>query len=89
MPMEDFAMPLVISDEALQAAGLSEQEAKLEIACRWFDAGRLTVGHAARLAGLTEIEFESQLELRGIPRYRYTEEMLSQDVKALKKLERW
>lgn len=82
-------MPLVIPDDVLRAAGMDEREAKLEIACRWFDEGKLAIGHAARLAGLTEAEFESQLELRGLPRYRYTEEMLEQDVEALKKLGRW
>ena len=82
-------MPLVISDEMLRAAGMNEQEAKVEIACRLFDAAKLTIGHAARLAGLTETEFESQLGLRGIPRYRYTEGMLEQDVETLKELGRW
>ena len=82
-------MPLLIPDETLRAAGMDEREAKLEIACRWFDSGRLTIGHAARLAGLSELEFESQLERRGIARYRYTEEMLEHDVEALKKLGRW
>jgi predicted HTH domain antitoxin len=82
-------MPIVIPDETLQAAGMSEREAALEIACRWFDEAKLTIGHAARLAGLTEIEFERQLEQRGIPRYRYTEQMLDRDVEVLKKLGRW
>jgi predicted HTH domain antitoxin len=87
--LEDNAMPLVISDEVLQAAGMSEPEAKLEIACRWFDAGKLAIGHAARLAGLSELEFESELERRSIPRYRYTDEMLENDVATLKNLGRW
>jgi predicted HTH domain antitoxin len=82
-------MPLVISDEALQAAGMTEQEAKVEIACRLFDAGKLTLGHAAQMAGLSELEFESELARRCIPRYRYTDEMLGQDVETLKKLGRW
>jgi predicted HTH domain antitoxin len=73
----------------LRAAGMNEAEAKLEIACRWFDAGKLSVGHAARLAGISQDVFEEQLVARGIPRYRYTEEMLQQDVQALKKLGRW
>ena len=82
-------MPLVISDEMLQAAGLNEQDAKIEIACRWFDAGKLTIGNAARLAGLSETQFESQLDLRGLPRYRYTADMLENDVSVLKNLGRW
>jgi len=82
-------MPIVISDETLQAAGMNEREAKVEIACRWFDAGKLALGHAARLAGLSETEFEAELEQRAIPRYRYTEQMLEDDVASLKKLGRW
>ena len=82
-------MPLVIPDELLKAAGMSEREAKIEIACRWFDAGKLAIGHAAHFAGISEIEFENQLQLRGIPRYRYTDQMLEQDVTTLKKLGRW
>jgi predicted HTH domain antitoxin len=82
-------MPLVIPDEALKAAGMNEHEAKIEIACRWFDAGKLTIGHAARLAGMSELDFEKQLEQRGIPRYRYSDEKLQNDVESLKKLGRW
>ena len=81
-------MPLVIPDDALQAAGMDEHEAKVEIACRWFDAGKLALGHAARLAELGEAEFEAELEARGIPRHRYTEEMLERDVEVLRKLGR-
>jgi predicted HTH domain antitoxin len=82
-------MPPVIPDDALRAAGLSEREAKLEIACRWFDAGKLAIGHAARLAGLSVAQLEAELEPRCIPRYRSTEQMLEQDLEALKKLGRW
>ena len=87
--LENDAMPLVIPDETLRAAGMNEREAKVEIACRLFDAGKLAIGHASFLAGLSEAEFEAELELRGIPRYRYTEEMLERDVEVLKKLGRW
>jgi predicted HTH domain antitoxin len=82
-------MPLLISDETLRAAGMSEGEAKVEIASRLFDAGKLAFGQAAGLAGLSELDFEAQLELRGLPRYRYTEQMLDQDVESLKRLGSW
>lgn len=81
-------MPLAIPDEALRAAGIDEQESRLEIACRWFDEGRLSLGQAARLAGLGEADSEAQLEQRGIPRHRYTEQMLEHDVETLKRLGR-
>ena len=82
-------MPVIIPDETLHAANLTERDAKIEIACRLFDAGKLTIGHAAQLAGLTEIEFENELHARGLPRFRYTAEMLDEDVETLKKLGRW
>jgi len=89
MPTEVLPMPLIISDEMLQAAGMTEPEAKLEIACRWFDAGTLSFGRAAAFAGVAEIEFERQFQSRNIPRYRYTDEGLQAIVEALKKLGRW
>jgi predicted HTH domain antitoxin len=61
----------------------------VEIVCRWFDAGKLSFGHAAAFAGLARSEFEAQLEQRGLPRYPYTAEMLEQDLETLKKLGRW
>ena len=76
-------MPLVISDDALRAAGLDEQKAPVEIACLLFDAGRMSIGHAAEFAGLTLIQFEEALHARGIPRFRYTREMLEQDFRTL------
>lgn len=60
-------MPLLISDDALRAAGLSEREAKIETACRWFDDGKLSLGHAARLADMSELEFETELSVCGVP----------------------
>jgi len=76
-------MPLVIPDDALRAAGLDEHEAPIELACLLFDAGRMSIGHAAKFAGLSTIEFEEALHARGIPRFRYTKEMLEQDIRAL------
>ena len=80
-------MPLVIPDESLEAAGLDAREAKIQIACRWFDEDRMSIGHAARLAGLSVNEFEEKLHELGIPRYRYTEEMLKQDSETLERLD--
>jgi predicted HTH domain antitoxin len=82
-------MPLLISDDVLRSAGLSEAEAKIEIACRLFDAGKLTIGHASRLADLPESDFEQALQARGLPRYRVTEQMLREDIETLKSLGRW
>jgi predicted HTH domain antitoxin len=80
-------MPLVISDEVLRQANLTEREALIEFACRLFDGGRLSIGHAARLAGLDVGEMEEALRARNLPRYRYTEAEFGQDLRALQKLE--
>jgi predicted HTH domain antitoxin len=51
-------MPIVISDETLEQAGLTEREALIEIACRLFDVGKLHLWPAAKMAGLSRVEFE-------------------------------
>ena len=60
-------MPLIIPDEALQEAGLSESDALVEFACRLFDAGKLTLWGAARLAGLSRVDFEENCSRGDIP----------------------
>ena len=49
-------MPVVIPDETLQQAGLTEREALVEIACRLFDAGKLPLWPAAKLAGMSRVD---------------------------------
>jgi predicted HTH domain antitoxin len=78
-------MPLVIPDEVLRAADLSESEARVEIACRFFDAGKLSFGHAADAAGMNQPEFADAFVKRQIPRYRYTADDLPEDCNAIEK----
>ena len=54
-------MPVVISDETLRDAGLTEREALVEIACELFGAGKLALWPAARLAGVNRVTFEQAL----------------------------
>ena len=77
-------MPLSITDEMLQQAGLSEDEARIEIACRLFDADRLTLHQAACWAGLDRFGMESVLMDRRIPVYRFTEEDLAIELAGLR-----
>jgi predicted HTH domain antitoxin len=79
-------MPITISDELLKAAGMNEGEARVEIASRLFEAGKLSLPLAARLAGLDRGEMEDELLDRNIPLYRPTLEDYRQDVEALRKL---
>ena len=64
-----------------------EQEARIEIACRLFEAEKLPLWPAAQFAGLSRAEFEAELRQRGLPVYRITEEHYQQDLEALRKLE--
>lgn len=79
-------MPLTITDEMLSAAGLSEREARLEIACRLYDAGRLTMPEATRWAGVTRTEFEAALLERNLPLIRVDERYWQQEVEGMQRL---
>jgi predicted HTH domain antitoxin len=76
-------MPLTIPDELLAQAHLTEQEARVEIACHLYDARRISKAAASRLAGLSRVAFEEELLHRGLPLIRYTEEMFRQDLAAI------
>jgi predicted HTH domain antitoxin len=79
-------MPLVIPDDALREAGLSENDALIEFACRLFEAGRLSLWGAAKLAGLSRVAFEDELLARRIPWLRPDEGDLADDLAALDRL---
>ncbi len=79
-------MPVVIPDEVLKEAGLTEREALIEIACRLFDIEKLHLWPAAQLAGLTRVEMEGELAKRNIPIYRPTVEDLEEELAAMDRL---
>jgi predicted HTH domain antitoxin len=79
-------MPVTISDQLLAAAGLSERDAKVEIACRLYDAGKLTMPQATRLAEMSRVDFESALLERGLPLLRLDERFWAQEVQSLERL---
>lgn len=79
-------MPLTISDETLREAGLDEREALIEFACRLFDAGKLHLWPAAKLAGLSGMDFEHELEIRGIAAFRPTLEDVAKDMATFERL---
>jgi predicted HTH domain antitoxin len=78
-------MELTIPDELLRQTNLTEREMKIEIACRLFDAEKITLPQAGKLAGLERIDMEEELFRRKIPIYRPTVEDLLRDVEALKR----
>ena len=60
-------MPVIVSDEILAAAHLTEAEALKELALTLFAQERLTLGQAAIVAGVNQLEFQSWLAERKIP----------------------
>lgn len=79
-------MPLTLSDDVLKQAGMSAEEARVEIACRLFDAGKLALWPAAQLAQLSRAAFEDELHRRNIPVYRPTVGDLKADLETLDRL---
>ncbi len=60
-------MSVVISDDILQAAQISEAELKREIAILLFQQKKLGLNKARELAGTSLVEFQRELASRGIP----------------------
>ena len=65
---------------------MSERDALIEFACRLFDAGKLTLWGAAKLAGLSRIAFEEELRARQIAWVRPDASDLADDLAALDRL---
>lgn len=79
-------MALHISSDQLREAGLDERGALIEFACRLFQAKKLTLWPAARLAGLSRVEMERELRERGIAAYAPTVKDLREDLDSLERI---
>jgi predicted HTH domain antitoxin len=79
-------MPLTIPDDLLIEAGLSEKEARLEIACRLYDANKLSMPQAGRWAGVGRSEFEAALIERHLPLVRVDNEYWGQELEGLDRM---
>ncbi len=80
-------MNLVIPDDILRAAQLTEEELLQEVALLLFEQERLTLGYASRLAGMYQGEFMELLASRGLAMH-YDVEALEEDVKTLRAMRR-
>ena len=80
-------MPLIIPDDTLHALRMTEAAARVEIACRLFDAELLGLNDAARFAGLGRGEMREALWQRGLAVHHYTAEAFEQDRRAIEALE--
>ncbi len=75
-------MALIISDEILSKAQLSENELLIDLACYLYEKKKLSMGRARGLANLNQMEFQMELAKRDI-NIHYTEEDLQKDLKNL------
>ena len=80
-------MSVVIPDEILHTAHMTEAELKQEIAVMLFEKEKLTLGQASHLAGMNQLQFQHLLASRQIP-VHYDVEDLEADIKTLRKLGR-
>ncbi|MCH8962208.1 MAG: UPF0175 family protein [Bacteroidetes bacterium] len=76
-------MSVVISQEILQAANLTPEEPRQEIAIMLFSKNRLTLAQAAKLALMNRIAFQHLLASRQIP-VHYDIEDAKHDLETLK-----
>jgi len=80
-------IPIKISDEFLIASRMTEKEIARELAIYLFKEGKLSIGKAKELAGITIWELQHLLASRGIF-VHYGIEDYKKDLKTLKKLKR-
>ncbi|EHR77935.1 hypothetical protein OCC_03112 [Thermococcus litoralis DSM 5473] len=76
-------MEIVIPEDIITAMKLPrkevERELKIDLAVILYQRGILSLGKAAKLAGVTKREFLEELAKRKVPRH-YTERELEEDV---------
>lgn len=80
-------MTVTIADDVLQAAHMSAEELRRELAVLLFQQDRLTLAQAARLAEVDRLRFQHLLASRGIP-IHYDLEDFEQDLDTLRSLDR-
>ena len=59
-------MSLLLSDESVQASGLSKRELLLEIVIMLFQRDKISLGKASELLGIHRMQFQKLLANRGI-----------------------
>jgi predicted HTH domain antitoxin len=80
-------MGVLIPDDVLEAARMTEAELKQEVAVMLYERGKLSLGRATRLAGMGRIEFQQLLAGRQIP-MQYDVADLEADIETLRSLGR-
>lgn len=80
-------MSLVIPDEIVKATRMSEGELKKEIALHLFEKEKLTLGQAARLSDMSQLQFQHLLASRDVPLH-YDVSEFEEDLDTLEELGR-
>ena len=76
---------ILLEDEILQSAQLTEQEIRIELALLLYTQKRLSFGQARKLAGMEHLDFEKLLSTRQIPSH-YDISEFEEDLKTLEHL---
>jgi predicted HTH domain antitoxin len=80
-------MTLTLPDDLLQSTRLTEAELRAEFAIALFRLERLTLGQAALLAALPQLDFQRLLASRDIPLH-YGVEAMEQDIERAARISR-
>ncbi len=80
-------MSLIISDEILQASGMSEAEFVQKIMLMLFQQKKISIGKASHLLGMNLLQFQNLITSRDISLH-YDVEDFRADVATLKRLGR-
>ncbi|NER35974.1 MAG: UPF0175 family protein [Oscillatoria sp. SIO1A7] len=80
-------MTVVIPDDILKSAEMSEAELKLEIAIMLFQQDKISIGKARRLAEMNLLDFQREIAQRGIC-IHYDVEEFEEDLKTLREMGR-
>ncbi len=80
-------MGVIIPDDILHTARMTEEELKQEIAVLLFQKEKLTLAQATRLAGMNRLQFQHLLASRCIP-VHYDIAEFEDDLQTLKELGR-
>ncbi|MBD2391858.1 UPF0175 family protein [Aphanizomenon flos-aquae NRERC-008] len=75
-------MSLVISEDIVQASGLSEKELVLELIILLFQRKKISISKASQLAKMPLLQFQNELAMRNI-NIHYDETDLEVDLKNL------
>ncbi len=80
-------MGVIIPDEILMAAGMTEAELGQELAIFLYQREKLTLAQASRLAGLSRLQFQHLVASQQIP-IHYDVAEFEEDLKVLRELGR-